>query len=386
MSVDDPSTELTRPGIDLTRIQAEINEEVRRRRAAGDFPAGLERELDAVFARYAPAGAGDDFDEVMVQAETQSFIHVDVVTASSKPGVSYVKRALRKVMAWYLRFLAQQVTAFAGAITRAVKLLGERVATLETVTVLAGERTLSEVRERRAGPDLSAWVPVVTTELAGVTGRILHTECGAGTLLAALAKEGADAYGVEPVEALAMAASRAGLDVRADAALVHLRALPDRTLGGLILSGSIDALPLGEVLETVDRAAATVAPGGSVMVISTGPQAWAQGADPVVADLAPGRPLHSQTWAHLLTERGFTDVRTISALPDGSIPDRPQAAGPLSDGAIPGGRSVPSPEGAGPLRLVDADTPGADVLNANLERLNAVLFAPSAYAVVAQRG
>ncbi|GAC1595688.1 MAG: hypothetical protein NVS3B21_18920 [Acidimicrobiales bacterium] len=335
MSIDDPSTEVTRiddasatsggigepssaattPGIDLTRIQAEINEEVRRRRAAGDFPAGLERELDAVFARYAPAGAGDDFDEVMVQAETQSFIHVDVVTASSKPGVSYVKRALRKVMAWYLRFLAQQVTAFAGAITRAVKLLGERVATLETVTVLAGERTLSEVRERRAGPDLTAWVPVVTAELEGVTGRILHTECGAGNLLAALAKAGADTYGVEPVEALAMAASRAGLDVRADEALVHLRALPDRTLGGLILSGSIDALPLGEVLETADRAAATVATGGTIVVISAGPQAWERGTDPVVADLAPGRPLHAQTWGHLLAERGFTDVRTIRLPP-----------------------------------------------------------------------
>ena len=345
------------PGIDLARVQAEINEEVRRRRASGDFPPGLERELDAIFARYAPAGAGDDFDEVIVSAETQSFIHVDVVTASNKPGVAYVKRALRKVMAWYLRFLAQQVTAFAGAITRAVKLLGERVAALETVTVLASERTLAEVRERRAGPDLTRWRSVAADELVGITGRILHTECGDGGLLSALNAAGADAYGVEPVEALAMAASRAGLDVRADDALAHLRALPEGALGALVLSGCVDALPLGEVLEIADLAAAVVAPAGTVIVISTGPASSIGARDPVVADLTPGRPLHAETWCHLLTERGLGGVKTILA-----------------------------PRSAPCLQPVASTVAGADVLNANLERLNEILFAGSDYAVVARRG
>lgn len=343
------------PIIDLGRLQAEINTEVRRRRAAGDFPPGLERELDAAFARYAPAGAGDDFDEVMVQAETQSFIHADVPTASNVAPLAYVKRVLRKLMAWYLRFLAQQVTAFAGAITRAVKLLGQRVDALETVTVLAGERTLSEVRERRAGPDVSHWSDLVVAELADAAGRVLHTECGAGDLLGVLVATGVDAYGVEPVEALAMDASRAGLDVRADDALVHLRALPDKTLSGLVLSGCVDALPLGEVLELADRAAMVVVPGGTVVVLSTGPDAWARALDPVVADLAPGRPLHAQTWAHLLGERGCVGVGVTSA--DGG----PEALD----------------------RVPDA-TPGAEILNANVERLNHLLFAPVAYAVVAR--
>lgn len=344
---------MTGSPIDLSRVQAEINEEVRRRRASGDFPPGLERELDAIFARYAPAGAGDDFDEVIVEAETQSFIHVDIVTASNKPGVAYVKRALRKVMAWYLRFLAQQVTAFAGAITRAVRLLGERVDALETVTVTASERTLAEVRERRSGPDLKPWAAFTAAQLTGVRGRVLHTECGDGTLLAALGS--ADAYGVEPVEALAMAASRAGLDVRADDALVHLRALPDATLGGLILSGGIDALPLGEVLEIADRAAAVVAPGGTLVVISTGPRTGTPD-DPVVSDLAPGRPLHAQTWSHLLTARSFVDLHVTPGT---------------------------SPPGA--LEHVPADVPGSQTLNANIDRLNQMLFGTADYAVVARR-
>ena len=80
--------------LDLSRIQADINEEVRRRRASGDFPPGLERELDAVFARYAPAGVGDDFDAVMASAETQSFVHADVPT-ESRMAMAALRQTLR---------------------------------------------------------------------------------------------------------------------------------------------------------------------------------------------------------------------------------------------------------------------------------------------------
>ncbi len=301
--------------IDLTKVQAEINEEVRRRRAAGDFPPGLERELDAVFARYAPAGVGDDFDDVILQAETHSFIHVDVPTESGVPGVSYVKRAIRKVMAWYLRFLANQITAFAGAVTRAVRLLSDRVDALERVTVVAADRTLAEIRERRSGPDLSAWTDLILRELTHAPGRVLHAECGSGALLLALADAGAEVYGVEPVEALVIDASRAGLDVRADDALTHLRALPPGCLGGLVLSGAVDALPLGDVLELADRATSVVAAGGTIVVLSEGVPI-----DPVVADLAPGRPLHPETWVHLLRQRGIGEVTVQDGVAPGGGP------------------------------------------------------------------
>jgi hypothetical protein len=92
-----------------------------------------------------------------------------------------------------------------------------------------------------------------------------------------------------------------------------------------------------------------------VVVLSSAPTAWARSLDPVVADLAPGRPLHPETWAHLLTTHGFCD--------------------PVSHAAA----------GATLLAAVPEATPGAPVLNANIDRLNAVLFSPAAYAVVARR-
>jgi len=341
--------------IDLVRLQSEINAEVKKRRAAGDFPLGLERELDSMFARYAPAGTGDDFGEVMIQAETLSFVHADIPTASRIAPLVPVKKMLRKLMAWYMRFLAQQVTAFAGAITRAVRLLGQRVDTLESVTVLAGRRTLSEVRERRASPDLDDWTDLVVSETVGAPGRVLHAECGRGALLAAAIAAGADAYGVEPVDALATDAAGAGLDVRADDALAHLQALPSGALGGLILSGCVDALPLGEVLELADRAAAVVTSGGVVIVLSGGPSAWSDGLDPVIADLTPGRPLRPQTWSHLLGQRGFCTPRIVLA-----------SSGPP------------------PLQEVPTTTDGASVINANVARLNQLLFSPG-YAVIARQ-
>jgi hypothetical protein len=244
------------PTIDFARITAEINEEVRRRRAAGDFPPGLERELDSLFARYAPAATGGDFEEVLEQAERGSFVHADVPTGSSQRGVGVVKRVLRSLVGWYVRFLAQQVTAFAGAITRAVRLLGRRVDALETVTVRAVERTLADVMSGRDPADLSSWHSVVSDTLAGRHGRVLHAECGEGSLLARLVSDGIDAYGVEPREALAMTAARAGLDVRGDDVLTHLRTVPDGALSGLVLSGAVDVLPLGSILELADLAAA----------------------------------------------------------------------------------------------------------------------------------
>jgi hypothetical protein len=342
------------PAVDLARVQAEIAEEVRRRRATGDFPPGLERELDAMFARYAPASASDDFDDVLAFAETQSFIHADVPTASRRAPLAYVKRVLRAFMAWYVRFLAQQVTAFAGAITRAVSLLGRRVDALETASAVTPERT--QVRSEGTGPDLAPLLPLVVGAIADAPGRVLHAEAGSGRMVQALVDAGAEAYGIEPVEQTSLDAARAGLDVRTDDVLAHLRNVPDGVLGGVILSGCVDRLPLGEVLAVTDRAVAALAPGGVMVVLSAGPGAWARGLDPIVADLAPGRPLHPETWAHLLSVRGLAVD--------------PVRAGP--------GRS-------GILEPVPDTTPGAAVLNANAERLERLLFGPGPYAVVAHR-
>jgi hypothetical protein len=137
--------------------------------------------------------------------------------------------------------------------------------------------------------------------------------------------------------------------------LNHLALLENGSLAGIVLSGCVDRLALGGQLQLIEAAAAKIAAGGAVLVLGTDPAAWSRSRSAVQVDLAPGRPLHAETWASLLETRGFTGARV--------------EVGPVE-------RS---------LDEVPADVPGAAAINANLVLLNETLFRPSTYAVIATR-
>jgi hypothetical protein len=298
--------------IDLPRILREIDEEVRARRASGDFPPGMERELDLVFARFAPpAAAGDDLDSVLEAVDRTSFIDPDPPVDSRIPAVSILKKVERKLLGWFFRFLAQQVTAFGGVVVQALRLIGARLETLEdavpgTNPALADlSRSISE--PVTAGPVADA----VAAHLKGASGRILVAEAGDGSLLRRM--EDLDVYGIEPRVELAESVAMTGLDVREGEVLAHLRNVEDGALAGAVLAGVVDRAPLPTKLGIIERVATALAPGGRLVVIGTDPAGWGVG-NPVEADLAPGRPLHPATWSHVLTEHGFTGCEVVDAL------------------------------------------------------------------------
>ena len=345
-----------RLGIDPGRLMAEIYEEADRRRASGEVPADLEREMELLFSRFAPAATREgDFQEELSRAEQLAFVDYLVPTESTKPGVAFFKKLVRRLIGWYLRYVVQQVSSFGHAVTRTLGQLGERVETLEHAAPVTDERAVAEVRVAAAPPDLTPWEPLLRETLAGAPGRVLHAECGRGELVAHLVEAGIDAYGVEPLEGLAMEGSGRGLDVRSDKATAHLTALPDGSLGGLVLTGCVERLPLSTLLHLADLARAKLAVGGRVVVVSATPSAWARAHAPAEVDLAPGRPLHAETWETLLVGRGFRDP------------------------AVFAGRVTAS------LAPVPGDDEGTRVLNANLSRLNDTLFGPDDYAVTATR-
>jgi hypothetical protein len=331
--------------LDHQRLLDEINEEVRRRRESGEIPAELERELDLVFARFAPVGAlEDDFEQVLTRAEQVSFIDTIAPVESSRPVVPFFKKVVRKIVGWYLRYVAHQTTAFAHTITRAVRLLGERVETLEDASPLA-------VKHRPlARPPLSdQWTAFIVERLRGAPGRVAHADAGDAALVRSLNAAGVDAYGIDPDPQ----PGASDAEVREDEAAVHLRALPDASLGGLVLTGCTERLPVGALVKLADLAAAKVKPGGTVVVVSRDPQDWARDlATHADVDLSVGRPLHAGTWSKLLDERGFEDVGVVEG-------ERPE-----------GLRSLPK---------------GNAVMNENIELLNDILFGPVDYAVVARR-
>lgn len=299
---------MTEP-INVKQVVREIEDEVRRRRQSGELPMELERDLDMIFAQYAPVGAVQgDFDQVVARVEKVAFIDVAVPTGSNQPGVSYVKRGLKKGMAWYLNYVAQQVSAFAHASTRALRILGERVDRIEAGRSDGpGAALAADVLAASPPVDLSAFIPSIEQILGDLPGRIVHADAGAGVAVDALKAMGRDVYAVEPVDRLGLELSARDVEVRIDHALDHLSVLPEGALGGLLLSGCVDRLPRGSQLELARLAADRVTPEGWVVIVGTHPAQW-EPTQPLLADLGAGRPLHGETWAFLLEQHGLVNV------------------------------------------------------------------------------
>jgi SAM-dependent methyltransferase len=294
--------------VDLQQLRQDIDAEVRARRAAGEYPPGFERELDALFARFAPAEVSEDFDTVLERADEMMALEPRIPVASRNPAFLLVKKVVAKLIGWYHVWIVQQVMVFGSAITRAVRLLGDRVHELEgNVGDMARERAalarLLPVRDDRV------WSEAVVGALAGCTGRVLVVECGTGDLLAALAGAGLDAYGVEPRAMTADEAANRGLDVRVDDVHSHLQAVRAGALDGFVLRGIVERARLGEMLALIEAAHRVLAPGGRFVVCSLTAASWGHGATTAEADLAPGRPLQPETWQVLLGDQGFTDAR-----------------------------------------------------------------------------
>jgi SAM-dependent methyltransferase len=294
--------------VDLQQLRQDIDAEVRARRAAGEYPPGFERELDALFARFAPAEVSEDFDTVLDRADEMMALEPRIPVASRNPAFLFVKKVVAKLIGWYHIWIVQQVMVFGSAITRAVRLLGDRVHELEgNVGDMARERAalarLLPVRDDRV------WSQAAVDALAGCTGRVLVVECGTGDLLAELASAGLDAYGVEPRAMTADEAANRGLDVRVDDVHSHLQAVRAGALDGFVLRGIVERARLGETLALIEAAHRVLAPDGRLVVCSLTATSWGHGATAAEADLAPGRPLQPATWDALLTEQGFTDVR-----------------------------------------------------------------------------
>jgi SAM-dependent methyltransferase len=342
----------------LAQVRREIDAEVRRRRAAGDFPPSFERKLDELFARFTPVGSADDrFSESLKLADRSAYFDTRVPVGSRRRPRGFVKWTLWQAEAWFVNYVVSQLNHFSASVMRVLHLVDDRLDDLEQ-DVAALQPPVFDEEILLAGPDLTPFLDLLTAHLSAPgrpAGRVLHTDCGDGDLLARLVSAGVDAYGVDPGSASADRAVTRGLDVRRDDTLGHLGAVGSGTLSGLVLSGGIDRLSLAERRRLLVLAEGALAPGGTLVLVGTDPRVWVETVGPVAADLSAGRPLYPETWMRLFEEVGFTD-RTVHP-------------GPVT----------------GTLERVPDRLEGAAVLNAALGRLETLVAGPASYAVVATR-
>jgi Methionine biosynthesis protein MetW len=342
----------------LEQVRREIDEEVRRRRAAGDFPPSFERKLDELFARFTPTGTHDDhFTDALKLADRAAYFDTQVPFGSRRKPQGFTKWMLWQAEAWFVNYVVRQLNHFSSSVMRVVHLLDERVSEVEAVAAMSGAAAFAEEDIPAPGADTAPFTDALLARLTSASspkGRVLHAECGDGALLEKLSTN-LDVYGIDPGTAASDEAVKKGLDVRRDDILGHLASVGDEKLSGLVLSGSVDRMSLLERRRLLTLAELKLAQGGTVGVVISSTQSWERSVGPVVSDLSPGGPWHPETWAYLLSNLGFTDVATF--------------AGPTS----------------GSFERADAGDHAAAAVNKALDRLEALVVGPDSYCVVATK-
>jgi O-antigen chain-terminating methyltransferase len=191
---------------------------------------------------------------------------------------------------------------------------------------------------------------------------VLDVGCGRGEFVALLREAGIEARGVDADADMVAYARGEGLDVEQADALAYLEALEDGTLGGIFCAQVVEHLPPGALVRLLELAYAKLRPGGVLVAETINPLS------PVslrhyFADLTHAQPLVPETLALLVSGAGFGEVET-------RFLNEPPAGERL--------RAVDLPE--------DESFDGARAALAhNVERLNAQLFAPLDYAIVARK-
>ncbi len=189
---------------------------------------------------------------------------------------------------------------------------------------------------------------------------VLDVGCGRGEFLALLAERGIRARGIDVNESMVEVCRQKGLSATREDALAYLRAQPAGSLGGLLAAQVVEHVDPGYLTNLLDAAWAALRPGSLAVIETINPACWFAFFESYIRDITHVRPLHPETLKYLLVASGFehVEIRFRSPYPEHEKLQRVAGAA-----------------------LGDA----ADVLNANAEKINRLLFTHLDYAAVARR-
>ena len=295
----------------MRSLELRIDAEVARLRSEGRYPPSLARRVRTYYRTLLPDGAASgerDFDAVFKTLDRIAYMDVDVPTASSKPGVAFVKRSLRTLMAWYLNYLAQQFNNFATNLVHLLGIADVRIASLESRFDASGFRASGLLAETAGARAQAAAADRVAEILAGTGGRVLVSECADGALLARLAESGMNAYGVESRRELLEAAEARRLELREGGTLEHLADVAPASLSALVLSGIVDRDTVSDRVAALAHARRVLEENAALVLVCAAADAFDDPANRVEADLSPGRPFAPETWEFLLSKLGFGSI------------------------------------------------------------------------------
>jgi SAM-dependent methyltransferase len=186
--------------------------------------------------------------------------------------------------------------------------------------------------------------------------------CGRGEFLELLRDEGIEAQGVESNAHAVKECRNRGLDVVQGDLVEFLRRRDEGSLGGIFAAQVAEHLPPPVLAALLAEAHRTLRRGG-LLLLETPNAASVVGFHGVfLRDVTHERPLHPETMRFLASAAGFSDVRIQMRNP---VPED------VSLQFLPGSAGLPP-------QVIKH-------LNENIGRLNALVFAPQDYALLARR-
>jgi SAM-dependent methyltransferase len=312
-----------------------------------------------------------------------------------------LKAIMKRLMRWYVQPLAADQREFNAAALRLLDQLHVRVETeldilqRELADLRARADRLPELddrvarleRVRAAPPPQAAAAPEAAPALPDYFGfearmrgstesvrerqrvyvddfrdsaPVLDAGCGRGELLSLLREAGIEARGVDADPEMVAFARGEDLDVTEGDVLAELERVDDGSLGGIFAGQLVEHLPPASLLRFLQLAAQKLRPGGLLVAETINPLALFA-LRHYFADPTHAQPLVPQTLELLARQAGFghTELRFLNE-PDERL--RPVALPP--EAAFDAARAA---------------------LEANVDRLNDVVFGPQDYALLATR-
>ncbi len=199
---------------------------------------------------------------------------------------------------------------------------------------------------------------------------VLDIGCGRGEFLRLLQERGVRARGVDLNHEMVALCTAAGLDVTEQDALGYLRGRADHELGGLLALQVVEHLQPDYLLALLDEAFRVLSPGSPLVLETINVASWSAFFTSYIRDLTHVRPVHPDTLRFLVEASGFLDVEIQfrAVLPESERLAAAPASTRYADQNLAEGRGL---------------TALADTFDRNMARLNAQLYAPLDYAVIA---
>ena len=309
-------------------------------------------DLDALIARLREEvrWGGNGASPLTIRARARSAAEQFWAVTAERPAqgsapARTLKRALRRVMRWYVEPFAQQQRSFNDAALKLIDVLFEasdelvrQSAERTRRTTELDERLARVERERRGGsstpvtvatqpnaaalPDYFAFEARMrgSTELVRERQRVyvddftdaapvVDVGCGRGEFLALLRDAGIDARGVDADADMVAFARGEGLDVEQGDLLQYLERVDDSSVGGIFAAQVVEHLPPTVLVRFLELAHAKLREGG-VLVLETINPLSPLALRHYFSDLTHAQPLVPETLALLVRHAGFREPET----------------------------------------------------------------------------